>query len=155
MEKLYLLLVILIVLYISVFVKLKSMGLSIFKTSFLTMKFPIEVTYIHLFNFIKSDKVFKERIMDLIYPITNLSDSIVRYGNVYVTTEVIELAIKELYAELDDEKREIMIEKLNAEGIIITRKQKEMYSKDNANISISNSSSNYFTKKCLDDLKAY
>lgn len=111
--------VLIILFYLAIYIRLIDMGMKKSRALIRSIIFPFKVTKIHYQGYKASNnRDFKSFISQMFYPVINLSDSIVRYSNMYLIHDATIIAIKEKLNELSDEDKEILISCLVEKGII-------------------------------------
>jgi hypothetical protein len=109
-----------IVYYGVILLKLIDIGMPLsFTTLVRTIIFPFKIFSLHYHIFLKEkDKDLRKAFSALFYPITNFPDTIILYGRMYLRRDALFVALKELFDELDEEKRKELISILIDKGII-------------------------------------
>lgn len=119
MELIYTPLIVLLFFYLVIFMRLVDMGMIKKKALIRTLIFPFIIMKIHIQAFLKAeDRSFFFKMRVLFYPITNLPNAIIAYGEMYIQGDVFLKAIHELEKELSKEEFLKLLLTLEKEGVI-------------------------------------
>lgn len=137
---------IIIVLFSVIFTKLVSLGMPKINALVRSLLFPFRITKIHYRLFLRyKNNGIREALFVILYPIVKLPDAIISYGEMYIRKDTIMIAIQELVDELDENKRNELLDILVKNGIIKKVEEKRTY-KEKKDIKLNDSNEDYLNQ---------
>lgn len=122
-----------IVSIVSVFIKLKSMGLNTGLAINKTFMYPFEIILLHLRLFWKyKNKPLRVRVRLLVFPITNPAEALNSYGIMYLQRQEFIGVLERVMNDLSDENKEKLINKLVETGTLVEANSKITHERNNS-----------------------